>query len=303
MRGGRGGDRGGARSAWTRVTVVVPRPQRLRPTAWTWPSWPRLLGPRSSAPRTWADVRHGLARHRPRASSPPGPASGTADVVVAELLGGPADPGRRGDQRGRPGVIVQQVAASPGGVGVRARSATRSAAAGTVRPVAVDAGDGCVEPSAGHRRPTAATRCTPAARGLRLRGRPTPTSPRWRPWSTSSWTAGGPRRAATGGVPPDARSSRSRPAAAAGRARRHRPRLGARTPGPVPGPAAPRRPGLRLLRQPEPDHRPAGARGPRAGRDLRLRRHAPVQPPHRPRPGPGRLRRAAPVAAAPRATR
>jgi phosphate transport system substrate-binding protein len=93
-------------------------------------------------PRTWADVREDLP---PVVLVPyaPGPDGGTADVFAEEVLDG-AD--QRGDaaRSEDDAVVVEGVATSPGGVGyVPLSYALRS---DRVRPVAFDAGDGCVTP-------------------------------------------------------------------------------------------------------------------------------------------------------------
>jgi phosphate transport system substrate-binding protein len=99
----------------------------------------------TDAAATWADVREGWPATTivPFA---PGPASGTADVFADQVLDGAglrADTATSEDDE----VIVQGVAASPGGVGV-VPLGYALAAEDEVRPVAVDSGSGCVEPSA-----------------------------------------------------------------------------------------------------------------------------------------------------------
>ena len=100
----------------------------------------------ADAAATWADVRDGWPATTivPFA---PGAASGTADVFTDRVLDGAglrADTATSEDDE----VIVQGVAASPGGVGVVPLGYALGAEE-QVRPVAVDSGAGCVEPSAG----------------------------------------------------------------------------------------------------------------------------------------------------------
>ncbi len=91
-------------------------------------------------PATWAEVRDGLPEVA-LAPYAPGPASGTAEVFAAEVLdGGPLRPDAARSEDDA--VVVEGVAASPGGVGVVPSSYAGRAAG--VRAVAVDLGDGCV---------------------------------------------------------------------------------------------------------------------------------------------------------------
>lgn len=95
---------------------------------------------------TWAEVREGWPATT-LVPFAPGPASGTADVLDERVLDGEGlrtDAATSEDDE----VLVQGVAASPGGVGI-VPLGYALAAGDQVRPVAVDAGSGCVEPSVG----------------------------------------------------------------------------------------------------------------------------------------------------------
>jgi phosphate transport system substrate-binding protein len=125
------------------ITVVVPR-RNDYVRCLTLDEVATVLGAEDPA-TTWADVRDGWPATT-LVPFAPGPASGTADVFSEVVLDdGPlrADTATSEDDQ----VIVQGVATSPGGVGFVPLTYSLDAE-DLVRPVAVDAGDGCVEPSA-----------------------------------------------------------------------------------------------------------------------------------------------------------
>ncbi|MFC5381008.1 PstS family phosphate ABC transporter substrate-binding protein [Aquipuribacter nitratireducens] len=95
--------------------------------------------------RTWQDVRDDLPATT-LVPFAPGPASGTGDVFVEAVLEGAPqreDAARSEDDA----VIVDGVAASPGGVGYVPLA--YAAGSDDVRAVALDTGAGCVAPDAG----------------------------------------------------------------------------------------------------------------------------------------------------------
>lgn len=111
---------------------------------------------------TWADVRPGWPATT-LVLFGPGPGSGTTTLFDSEVLDGAGqrpDVATSEDDR----VVVQGVAASPGGFGYLPLTYAADAA-DSVRPVAVDAGAGCVEPSA---RTVSDGSYTPLARPLQL---------------------------------------------------------------------------------------------------------------------------------------
>lgn len=142
------------------VSVVVPR-RNDYVRCLTVAELASLWGATGPAPATWQDVREDWP---PTALSlfSPGPTSGTATSFVDVVLDGSPqrlDVATSEDDE----VIVQGVAASPGGLGYVPLGHALGGG-DEVRVVAVDAGDGCVEPAAG----TATDGSYPMSGGLQV---------------------------------------------------------------------------------------------------------------------------------------
>ena len=142
------------------VSVVVPR-RNDYVDCLTVAELASLWGATGPAPATWQDVRE---QWPPTALAllSPGPTSGTATRFAEVVLDGAGQrldvPTSEDDE-----VVVQGVAASPGGLGY-VPLGRALAGEDDVRVVAVDAGDGCVVPDAG----TATDGTYPMTRSLQV---------------------------------------------------------------------------------------------------------------------------------------